>query len=106
MIDLRGKSPRVLTVAREWAEDEADAGEQVWRELLTVEKAIDEMGEAAMRGHSVQVLSDAVGVVRYINWGAGPSKVMSRIMKRIFNKCVARCAARRRLGGGLSGGVQ
>ena len=66
--------------AREWRKDDPEATEQVWRELLAVERAVDEVGKE-LRGHSVLVCTDASAVVRYINWGTGSSKMMTTIMR-------------------------
>lgn len=73
--------------ARDWDEGD-EVQHQVWRELLALEKCIQEIGSDVLAGRTVLVCTDAKVTLRYINWGAGSSKVMSAIMRRIFDRCL------------------
>lgn len=73
--------------ARDWEEGD-EVQHQVWRELLALEKCVEEFGPTLLAGRTVLVCTDAKATLRYINWGAGGSKVMSEIMRRIFDRCL------------------
>ena len=75
--------------ASDWVADDEEATEQVWRELLSVERALLQAGDK-VNSRSVLLCTDATAVVKYVNWGSGPSKVLSTIMRRIFDYCVPR----------------
>ena len=61
----------------------------MWRELLSVERALLQVGDK-VNSRSVLLCTDATAVVKYVNWGNGPSRVLSTIMRRIFDYCVPR----------------
>ena len=75
--------------ASDWVSDDEEATEQVWRELLSVERALLQVGDK-VNSRSVLLCTDATAVVKDVNWGNGPSRVLSTIMRRIFDYCVPR----------------
>ena len=72
--------------ARDWLQDDVEATEQVWRELLAVERALLELGDK-LRGRSVLVCTDATVVARYVNWGVGASRMLSEMKSESLSGC-------------------
>ena len=73
--------------ANDWVSDDVEATEQVWREMLSVERALRQLGDK-VHARSILLCTDATAVVKYVNYGAGPSVVLSAIMRRVFDYCV------------------
>ena len=74
-------------VAREWADAAEGDLWQCWKELLAVERCLQEEKEK-LQGVFVLVRVDARTSLAYINKGKGSSEFLSQVMRRIFELCL------------------
>lgn len=74
-------------VAREWVDPNEREMWQCWKELLAVERCLEEELQQ-LGGAYLLVRVDAKTSEAYLNKGKGSSEFLTAVMKRIFNLCL------------------